>query len=156
MEWGPLILTLKLALTTTAVLLLLSIPLAYWLAFTRSKLKPVIEAFVTLPIVLPPTVLGYYFLVAFSPDGFPGGILESVFGIHILFSFEGLVIASLAYSLPFMVQPIHVGISGLPSSLIEASRSLGKSDVTTLVRIILPNVKVSVITGCVLSFAHTV
>jgi molybdate transport system permease protein len=156
MEWGPLILTFKLAAITTLLLFIISVPLAYWLSITNSKAKPFIEALVTIPLVLPPTVLGYYFLVAFNPSAVIGSFLDSVFGINLLFSFEGLVVASIIYSLPFMVQPIQSGFSNLSPSLREASQSLGKSAITTLNRVLLPNVKPAVLTGCVLAFAHTV
>jgi molybdate transport system permease protein len=156
MEWGPLILTFKLASVTTILLFLISIPIAYWLSNTNAKIKPFIEALITLPLVLPPTVLGYYLLVAFNSNSALGIFLESFLGLRLLFSFEGLVVASIIYSLPFMVQPIQAGLNNLPSSLKEASQSLGKSAITTLVKVMLPNIKPALLTGCVLAFAHTV
>lgn len=155
-EWGPIILTFKLASVTTLLLFLLSIPISYWLSFTQSKLKPFIETVITMPLVLPPTVLGYYLLIAFNPNTAFGNFLNSVFGFQLLFSFEGLVVASLIYSLPFMIQPIHAGLSNLPASLREASQSLGKSSLATLTRVMLPNIKPALLTGCVLAFAHTI
>lgn len=156
MEWGPLILTFKLALVTTSILLVVSIPLAYWLAYTKNKFKPIFETLVSMPLVLPPTVLGFYLLIAFSPSFFFGQWLDEWFGLRLVFSFEGLVIASVLYSLPFMVHPIQAGFSNLSSSLTEASFVLGKSKTTTLFKVLLPNIKPSLLTGLVLSFAHTI
>ena len=126
MEWGPILLTFRLALITTLLLLIVSIPLAYWLSETKSRIKPVIETLVSMPLVLPPTVLGFYLLLAFSPSNAFGGWLRETFNIQLVFSFAGLVVASMIYSLPFMVQPIQSGFSGLPDSLREASYVLGK------------------------------
>lgn len=156
MDWGPLILTFKLAAVTTVILLLISIPLAYWLSNSKSKFKPVIETLVSMPLVLPPTVLGFYFLIAFSPGNAFGSWLNDWLGIKLVFSFGGLVIASILYSLPFMVHPIQSGFSSLPKSLKEAAYVLGKSRLTTLKKILLPNIKPSILTGIVLAFAHTV
>ncbi|MBT8184966.1 MAG: molybdate ABC transporter permease subunit [Eudoraea sp.] len=156
LDWSPLILTFKLAVVTTLILLLLGIPLAYWLSRSRSRLKPVIETLVSMPLVLPPTVLGFYFLVAFSPGNAFGAWLNDWLGIKLLFSFPGLVIASVLYSLPFMVHPIQSGLSGLPASLSEAAYVLGKSKLNTLIKVQLPNIKASLLTGMVLSFAHTI
>lgn len=156
MDWGPLILTFQLAIVTTVILLAISIPLAYWLVRSKSKIKPVIETLVSMPLVLPPTVLGFYFLVAFSPGNAFGGWLNDVLGIKLVFSFTGLVIASVIYSLPFMVHPIQSGLSSLPASLTEASYVMGKSKFTTLVKVLIPNIKPSVLTGTVLAFAHTI
>lgn len=156
MKWEPLILTFELALTTTLVLLLISIPLAYWLSKTRSRIKPVLETLVSMPLVLPPTVLGFYFLLAFSPNNAFGSWIDEWLGIRLVFSFGGLVLASVIYSLPFMVQPIQTGLSALPPSLSEAAATMGKSGTTQLFRILLPNIRKSLLTGIVLSFAHTV
>ncbi len=155
-NWAPLILTLKLALITTFILLILSIPVAFWLSRTKSRIKPIIETIVTMPLVLPPTVLGFYFLLAFSPNNSFGAWLDNTFGLQLLFSFTGLVIASVIYSLPFMVQPIQSGLKNLSPSLAEAAYLMGKSKWETLRHVQLPNIKASVITGIVLSFAHTV
>ncbi len=156
MDWGPLILTFKLALTTTAILLILGIPLAYWLAYSKSKMKPIIETLVSMPLVLPPTVLGFYLLVAFSPSNTFGHWINEWLGLRLIFSFEGLVIASILYSLPFMVQPIQAGLAGVPSNYKEASYVLGKSKFITLIKVLLPNIKPALLTGIVLSFAHTI
>jgi len=156
MQWGPIILTFKLALITSVILLIISIPLAYWLAYTRSRLKPVLETIISMPLVLPPTVLGFYLLIAFSPSYALGEFLNQYLGLRLVFSFEGLVIASVIYSLPFMVHPIQAGLSNLSASLSEASFVLGKSKTTTLFRVLLPNIRPSLLTGIVLAFAHTI
>ena len=156
MDWQPLILTFNLAMITTLLLLVVSIPLAYWLAHSRSRLKPVIETLVSMPLVLPPTVLGFYLLVAFSPSSAFGKWLDEWVGLRLVFSFEGLVFASIIYSLPFMVHPIQSGLANLSSSLKEAAYVLGKSRTTTLFKVLLPNIKPSILTGIVLAFAHTV
>lgn len=156
MDYAPLILTFKLSLITTGFLLILSIPLAYWLAYTKSGIKPVVETLVSMPLVLPPTVLGFYLLVSFSPSNSFGAWLNETFGLSLLFSFEGLVFASILYSLPFMVQPIQSGFSGLSPSLKEAAYVLGKSKWNTLINVLLPNMKSSLLTGIVLAFAHTI
>ena len=155
-DWQPLWLSLRLALITTTILLLLAIPLAYWLAYSRQRWKIVAEAVISLPMVLPPTVLGFYLLLAFSPSQGFGRWLDHHFNIRLAFTFPGLVIASLFYSLPFTVNPIVAGFRSLPADLRNASRTLGKSDWSTLVRILLPNIRASLITGAVLSFAHTI
>lgn len=156
MDWSPISLTFKLALTTTLVLVVIGIPMAYGLAFSRFRLKPVIEALVSMPLVLPPTVLGFYLLIAFSPNNALGRWLNEWFGFSLVFSFEGLVVASVIYSLPFMVHPVQSGFRHVPISLKEASHLLGKSRVTTLCRVLLPNMKPALLTGVVLSFAHTI
>ena len=156
LDWTPIILTLQLALITTVILFVISIPLAYWLANTKSRTKPIIEALVSLPLVLPPTVLGFYLLIAFSPESTIGSLLNDVFGLKLAFSFSGLVIGSIIYSLPFMVQPLQTGFVSLPPSLSEAAYVLGKSKYQTLTKVLIPNIKKSILTGIVLTFAHTV
>ena len=156
LDWSPIILTLQLALITTVILFVISIPLAYWIANTKSRIKPIIEAIVSLPLVLPPTVLGFYLLIAFSPESAIGSFLNDVFGLKLAFSFTGLVIGSTIYSLPFMVQPLQAGFASLPSSFSEASFVLGKSKYQTITKVLIPNIKKSILTGIVLTFAHTV
>ena len=156
LDFEPFYLTLKLALTTTALLFLLGVPIGYWLAFSPAKSKVILEALVGLPLVLPPTVLGFYLLLAFSPENAFGKFLETYLDIRLVFSFPGLVIASMIYSLPFMIQPLQAGFRTIPKNLIEASYLLGKSKRTTLYKVILPNVKNSLLTGCILTFAHTI
>ncbi len=155
-DWSPLILTFQLAVVTTLILFVISIPLANWLADTKSKLKPIIETLVSMPLVLPPTVLGFYLLVVFSPSNSFGQWLDENLGLSLIFSFEGLVLASVIYSLPFMVHPIQSGLSNLPKTIKEASYVLGKSKLETLLKVSLPNIKSSLLTGIVLAFAHTI
>ncbi|MGH2563178.1 MAG: molybdate ABC transporter permease subunit [Ginsengibacter sp.] len=156
MDWQPLVLTFELATITTFVLLVIAIPLSYWLAYTKSRIKPIIETLVSMPLVLPPTVLGFYLLIAFSPGNAFGSWLKDSIGLQLIFSFKGLVFASVIYSLPFMVHPIQAGLSTLSSTITEASYVLGKSKTTTLFKVLLPNIKPSLLTGIVLAFAHTV
>lgn len=155
-DWEPLLLTFKLAFITTVLLLFISIPIAYWLAYTKSKFKPVVETLVSMPLVLPPTVIGFYLLIAFSPSNAFGDWLNEWLGLKLVFSFEGLIIASLIYSLPFMVHPIQSGLSNLSNSLVEMSFILGKSKTTTLFKVLIPNIRPSLLTGTVLAFAHTI
>lgn len=155
-DWEPLILTFKLALITTFLLLIISIPLAFWLANSTSRIKPVVETLVSMPIVLPPTVIGFYLLVAFSPSNPFGNWLNEWLGLKLIFSFEGLILGSIIYSLPFMVHPIQSGFSNLPTSLSEVSYMMGKSKLITLYRVLLPNIKSSLLTGIILAFAHTI
>lgn len=154
-NWEPIGLSLQLSLFTTAILLVLGIPLAWLLAYHRFKSKAVVETLITLPLVLPPTVLGFYFLIAFHPDAWPGYVFKEWLGIELLFSFPGLVLASVIYSLPFMIQPLQNGFETFPRHLREASYTLGKSRLATLFRVIIPNIKASLVSGIVLSFAHT-
>lgn len=156
MNWSPLILTFKLASITTLILMVLSLPLSWWLAYSKSRIKPVVETLVSMPLVLPPTVLGFYFLIFFSPGNAFGSWLDEWFGIRLVFSFEGLVIASLLYSLPFMTHPLQSGLTSLPISLKEAAYVMGKSRTVTFFKVLLPNMRASVFTGIVLTFAHTV
>ncbi len=155
-DYEPLWLTFELAFTTTVLLLIIGVPLAAMLAFRSFRFKSAVEAVISLPLVLPPTVLGFYFLLAFSPGNAFGGMLESLFNIRLVFTFSGLVVGSVIYSLPFMVHPIQAGLQGLPESLKEASYTLGKSRLETLFRVLLPNIKPELLTGIVLSFAHTI
>lgn len=152
----PLLLTLKLAVTNTVLLFLLSIPVSYYLAYTRSRFKPYCEAAVALPLVLPPSVLGFYLLLLFSKKGFLGNLWDKIFGYQLAFHFDGLLIASFIFSLPFMVQPLVAGFKSVGRDLIEASYTLGKSKPYTLFKIILPNMKSACLTGIVLTFAHTI
>lgn len=156
LDFEPFFLTFKLALTTTIVLFVIGVPLAYWLAFNSSRWKVLPEAIVGLPLVLPPSVLGFYLLMAFSPENAFGHFLESYVDLRLVFTFPGLVVASVIYSLPFMVQPLQSGFAMVPMSLVETAYTLGKSKFTVLTRVLLPNMKGALISACVLSFAHTV
>ena len=156
LDWSPILLTMQLALIVTIILLVIAIPLAYWLCYAKTKIKPLVETLVSMPLILPPTVLGYYLLIAFSPNNAFGRLIENLFGIKLIFSFEGLIMASIIYSLPFMVQPILSGFKNLPVNLIDAAYVLGSSRIKTLYKILLPNIKTSILTGIVLTFAHTI
>ena len=155
-ETAPIFLTLELAFLTTIILFFLAIPVANWLSHKKNILKTIAEVVVSLPLVLPPTVIGFYLLLAFSPANSFGKFLEHYFDIRLAFSFGGLLIGSVIYSLPFMVHPILSGLNSLPSSLEEASYSLGKTKMQTLFKVLLPNIKPSLLTGIVLTFAHTI
>ncbi|OQY05939.1 MAG: molybdenum ABC transporter permease subunit [Bacteroidetes bacterium 4572_117] len=155
-DWSPLLLTLKLASITTFILLLIGIPLSYWLAFSKFRFKFVIDALVSMPLVLPPSVLGFYLLVAFSQQNVFGKFLYEHLGLQFVFSFEGLVLASVIFSLPFMVHPIKSGLNSVPLNLNEAAQTLGKSRFIILKKILIPNIKPALLSGIVLSFAHTI
>ncbi len=155
-DLAPFILSFKLAGITTLILFVLALPLAWWLSQTHSRSKPVLEAITALPIVLPPSVLGFYILVVLSPNSAVGGFFEDLFGVKLVFSFTGLVVASCFYSLPFMVQPLQSGFEALNKHMIEASYLAGKSKLQTLWYIALPNIKPSLITALIITFAHTV
>ncbi|RDU62823.1 molybdate ABC transporter permease subunit [Helicobacter ganmani] len=150
------LLTFKVAFLTTFILLLLAIPLGYFLAFTRSRIAPILEAVVSMPLVLPPSVLGFYLLITFSPQSPLGKFLLDVFNLKLVFSFEGLIVGSVIFSLPFMVNPIQAGFSALPQSLFEAALTLGKSRLRILYSVLLPNISRSVLVGVVVTFAHTI
>lgn len=149
-------LTLKVATLTTAILLLVGVPLAWWLARTRSWIKAPLTAVVALPIVLPPSVLGFYLLVAMGPNG-PVGQWTQALGLGLLpFSFTGLVVASVFYSLPFMVQPVHNAMEAMGHRPLEVAASLRASPLDTFFSVVLPLCRPGLVTGTVMSFAHTV
>ena len=149
-------LTLKLAALTTAILLLIGTPLAWWLARTRSPLKGAIAALVALPIVLPPTVIGFYFLVTMGPDG-PLGRLTQLLGIGLLpFSFAGLVVGSVVYSMPFVVQPLQNAFEAIGDAPLEAAATLRASPLDTFFSVVLPLARPGYLTATVMGFAHTV
>lgn len=155
-DLAPLWLTLKLAISTTLILFVIAVPLANWLSGPKQFFKVIVQAIVSLPLVLPPTVIGFYLLLAFSPANAFGRWLEQWLEVRLVFSFSGLLIASVIYSLPFMVHPIQSGLSSLSPSLREAAYSLGKTRWQTLTQVLLPNIKPSLLTAIVLTFAHTV
>jgi molybdate transport system permease protein len=155
MDWQALRLSALLAASTAAVLLVVGLPIAYWLAFSRFRLKFLVESVVALPLVLPPTVLGFYVLLAIGPRSPIGQGYETLTGRVLPFSFQGLLIASVLYSLPFAVQPFSAALAAVDRSLIEASWCLGVSRSRTLLRVILPLSVPGIVTGVVLSFAHT-
>ena len=152
---APLVLSLKLAAVTTLLLLPLATPLAWWLATTRSTLKVPIQAVVAMPLVLPPTVLGFYFLVFLSPAQPLGKFWVELTGTSLTFSFTGLVVASLVYSLPFAVQPLQAAFETLGRREFEAARTLGASATDAFVSVVLPLSKPGVVSAAVLAFAHT-
>ncbi|HFC04396.1 MAG TPA: molybdate ABC transporter permease subunit, partial [Rhizobiales bacterium] len=149
-------LTIQLAGITTLALLVIATPLAWWLAFTRSRLKPVIEAITALPLVLPPTVLGFYFLVVFGPAGGLGKWWLQLTGTTLTFSFTGLVIASMIYSLPFVVQPLSNAFAQTGHKPLEEAASLGASPIDRFFTVALPLSKRGFLTAAILGFAHTV
>jgi molybdate transport system permease protein len=155
MDWSPIWLTLRLALITTLILLIIGLPIAYWLSKGRSIIKIIIEAIITMPLVLPPSVLGFYLLIAFSPQHGVGLWLHEHFDIQLVFSFPGLVLASVIYSMPFMIGPIKSALQQLPLSLSQASYTLGKTQLQTFIKVLLPNMQASLLTAVVLTFAHT-
>ena len=152
----PLFLTFKLAAVTTLILCIIGIPFAYWMAYTKVRIKPVLETLVSMPLVLPPTVLGFYLLLAFSPQSSFGQFLETYIGVKLAFSFEGLVVASVISSFPFMVHPVQSAFQSMPRALSEAASTLGKSRSQTFLYVLLPNIKPSLLAGVVLTFAHTI
>ncbi len=155
-NYTPFLLSFKLAGLTTLILFVLCMPLAWYLSQTRSKAKPFIEAVTALPIVLPPSVLGFYILYALSYNSPIGAFFKESFGVDLVFNFTGLVIASCFYSLPFMVQPLQSGFESLSKNMLEASYISGKSRFETVLKVALPNIKPALITAVIVTFAHTV
>jgi molybdate transport system permease protein len=155
-DFTPFLLSFKLAAITTLVLFIISLPFAWYLSQTRSKMKPFLESITALPIVLPPSVLGFYILVALSHNSPIGAFFEDTFDIKLVFSFTGLVVASAFYSLPFMVQPLQSGFESLNKNMIEASYIAGKGRFITLLYVALPNIKPALLTAIIVTFAHTV
>ncbi len=155
MNWQAFWLTVRLAVIVSALLLAIGIPIAYWLTYSRWRWKFLAEAVVALPIVLPPTVLGFYVLMALGSRSPLGRWWESLTGHTLAFTFEGLVIGSVLYSLPFAVQPFAASFSAVDSKLLRASASLGQAPLQTFRRVVLPLSKPGLVTGFALSFAHT-
>ncbi len=155
MNWVAIGLTLKLATLTALLLLAIGLPLAYWVSFSRWRWKFLVESVVALPLVLPPTVLGFYILVAIGPHSPVGRLYADLVGHPLPFTFEGLLVASVLYSLPFAVQPFAAAFDQVDRRLIEASWTLGVSRAGTFLKLILPMSVAGVVTGFVLSFAHT-
>ena len=156
MDIQALWLTLRLASVTTALLLCVAIPLSFWLSFGRARWRPIIEAMATLPLLLPPTVLGFYLLVLLGPRTAPGRMLIHLTGHPVAFSFTGLVIGSMIYSLPFAVQPITSGFSAVAPDILDAAHLLGASRLRVLTEIVLPLARRSLFTAAILCFTHTV
>jgi len=156
MEFTPFILSFKLAGITTLILFVISVPLSWYLSQTKSKVKPFLEALTALPIVLPPSVLGFYILAALSQNSPIGVFFEDVFDIKLVFNFTGLVVASCFYSLPFMVQPLQSGFESINKNMLEASYISGKNKIQTVLNVALPNMKPALMTAIIVTFAHTV
>lgn len=153
---SALFITLKLATLTTLLLLLFGTPLAWWLARTQCKLKFIFEAIIALPLVLPPTVLGFYLLIALSPDGAIGSVVSSLGGQPLAFSFTGLVIGSMIYSLPFVVQPLQDAFTAIGKRPFEVAATLRASPFDRFFSVAIPLARPGFLTACVLGFAHTV
>ena len=150
-----LFITLKLAFTTCVLLAMIGTPIAYYLAFKSTKGKPILEAVITLPLVLPPTVIGFYLIVLFSPDTFLGKVFILMTGSQLIFSFYGLVLASVIYSLPFWVQPLQSSFEKIGKDTLNTSKSLGANPLDTFFNIIIPLCKRGFLTSFIISFAHT-
>jgi molybdate transport system permease protein len=155
-DWEAVTLTIELSAITVVVLLILGTPLAFWLAFTTTRLKPVIESVVALPLVLPPTVLGFYLLVLFGPKTGIGKFWVELTGETLAFSFSGLVVASVIYSLPFVVQPLQQAFAQTGRAPLEAAATLGASPIDAFFTVASPLAVRGIITAIVLGFAHTV
>ena len=155
MNWIAIGVTIKLATLTAVVLLVIGLPIAYWVSFSRWRWKFLIESVVALPLVLPPTVLGFYILVAIGPHSPLGRLYTDLVGSPLPFTFQGLLLASVLYSLPFAVQPFVAAFEQVDRRLIEASWTLGVSRLMTFFRLVIPLSVAGVVTGFVLSFAHT-
>lgn len=156
MDWSAFWVTAQLATWTTAILFVVGLPLANWLATTRWRGKTLIEAVVALPLVLPPTVVGFYFLTTAGPNGILGQALESLTGKRLPFTFGGIVTASVLFNLPFAIRPFAAAISAVDRKLVEASWCLGVSELATFRRVVLPLAWPGILTGLILTFAHTV
>ena len=154
-DLNAVLITLKLALTTCFFLALIGTPLAYYLAFKSKKGKPFLESIVTLPLVLPPTVIGFYLIVFFSPDTALGKFFILLTGEQLIFSFYGLVLASIIYSLPFWVQPLQSSLEKIGKDTLKTSESLGASKFDTFINVIIPLSKKGFLTSFIISFAHT-
>jgi molybdate transport system permease protein len=155
MNWVPIVLTLQLAGLTALILVVIGMPIAYWLTYSRWRWKLLIESVVALPLVLPPTVLGFYILLAVGPKSPLGQGYQALVGHPLVFTFEGLLFASVLYSLPFAVQPFTAAFGAVDPKLVEASWTLGISKLMTFLRVTLPLSVAGVVTGVVISFAHT-
>jgi len=155
-DWTPVWLTLKLAATTTIILLIIGTPLAWWLSRTQCWCKSMIEAVISLPLVLPPTVLGFYLLIILSPQNWVGQFWLSMTGTRLVFTFTGLVIGSVIFSLPFVVQPLQNAFAGVSQRVLEAAATLGATPLDRFFTIAIPLARPGFLTAITLSFAHTV
>src|SRR3990172_11930674 len=155
LDFSPILLTLHLAFVSTILLLLIGLPLAWWLSRSKAWFKTLIEAFVSLPIILPPTVLGFYLLLLLSPKGFLGSTWFSMTGGSLAFTFTGLVIGSILYSLPFVVQPLQTAFEGIGKWPLETAATLRASFINGFFTVILPMAKQGLLSATILGFAHT-
>ncbi len=153
---NTLLLTGKLAGFTTIILFIIGMPIAYLLAYKRFWFKSFVEAMISMPMVLPPTVLGFYMLVAYSPQNAFGGFLDKYLDVRLAFSFEGVLLASVVFSLPFMIQPLQNGLTAIPVSFREAAYTLGKSKTETFFKVLIPNMIPSIVTALAMTFAHCI
>lgn len=156
MDFTPFYVTFKLACLTTSILFFIGIPIAYFLAFSKWRGKVFIESIILLPIVLPPTVLGFYFLIFLGPNSTVGHFIESIFGITLAFSFPGILLGSIIFCTPFMLTPIINGFRGIPKNLIESTILLNKSRINALWYVYLPIIRKAILNGVLLTFAHTI
>ena len=156
MDWQAFFLTLRLATVTTAILLALAIPLSAWLVLGRARVRAAVEALATLPLVLPPTVLGFFLLVLLGPRTAVGRGIAALLGHPLAFSFDGLVVGSVIYSLPFAVQPLVAGFAAVPEPLVDAARLLGAGPARLVATLLVPLARRSLLTASVLAFLHTV
>lgn len=156
MFWQTMFLTLKLAFLTTCLLLPIGIVVGYYLHRSTSTIKLFLEVLIWLPLILPPSVLGFYFLIWFAPTSALGSFLMQYFGLKLVFSFEGILFASVIFGLPFMINPIKSGLQSLSPRLQEASFMLGRGEIATLFCVLLPNIKPSLLLACVGSFVHAI
>lgn len=154
-NYAPLFLSFKLAVLCTTILTLIGIPLSYWLSTSNSFIKMIIRSTLLLPLVIPPSVLGFYFLILLSPASPLGSIIENAFHFRLVFTFQGLVVASVIASAPFMINPIVAGFESLPLSLRDASLSLGKNEFQTLFRVLVPSIRPSLLIGIIMTYIHT-
>lgn len=156
MDYSPFLVTFKLAILTTSLLLLVAIPISYFLAFSKWKGKIILESLLMMPMILPPTVLGFYYISFLGPESAVGSFFEKTFGISFAFSFEGILLGSMIYCMPFMINPIINGFRSIPKNIIESTYLLKKSRMNALWYVLLPNIKRSIWSAILLTFAHTI
>lgn len=156
MDFTPFLVTFKLAVLTTLILFVIAIPISYFLAFSKWRGKIILESLLMLPIILPPTVLGFYYLSYLGPESAVGSFFEDNFGLSFAFSFEGILIGSIIYCTPFMMNPLINGFRSLPQNIVESTYLLKKSKFNALWNVLLPNIKRSIWSAILLTFAHTI
>ena len=155
MDFTSFYVSLKLSFIVTVILVIVTLPIAFYFAFSKTKFKIAIETLLTMPLVMPPTVLGFYLLLLFSKNSVIGKFFDQTLGMPLVFSFAGITIASLVYSFPFVFQPLKAGFESLDRSIIDASYTLGKSKFATFIHVVLPSIRPSIITAISMCFAHT-